>query len=131
MSVTKVPNGTKTVGVVVAGGALMWMLWQAQQSNIAAQAKSIGSLERLINQRLNSLERQVTDHTTLASHAIQQQDGIRALEGRVDRLEAWRETWIQTVPALDAKQNEQLRSLERVIFPHGIPADPIQRRRSR
>lgn len=123
MSMNGVANGAKTVvGYVVVGGVLgtlTWALWQAQQSNIVAQAKSIASLAGLINQRLNSLDRRVTEHTTLAGHAIQQQDGILALEGRVDRLEAWRETWIQTVPALDAKQNEQLRSLERVIFPDG------------
>ncbi len=41
-----------------------------------------------------------------------------SLGHRLDTLENWREKWILTVPALDARQNERLSSLERIVFSH-------------
>ncbi len=109
----KSANGARWSFVVMGAGLVAtwgWMLWQAQATNTS-------SLERLVDQRLVTLKGEVNDHTLLANHAVVQQDGINALRGRVGKLEAWRETWIQTVPALDSKQNEQLLALEREIFP--------------
>lgn len=101
-------NGAKAFGGLMAVGLLAtwtFMLWQSQ-------ASSTGFLERLMDQRVAAIER----HVTLADHPMAQTEGITAIQSRVDKLEAWRETWIQTVPALDAKQNERILSLERQTF---------------
>lgn len=98
-------NGAKAFGGLMAIGLLgtfTWNLWRAQDSKV-------GSLGDLLNQRLGSLEALVNRPQ---DHPAVQTERIAALTERLIKLEAWREEWIRTVPALDATQNERIKALE-------------------
>lgn len=66
--------------------------------------------------RQSALKDDLKDHGSPDSHSLVQTERIKALSERLDQLEAWRENWILTVPALDATQNGRLDMIERQLF---------------
>jgi hypothetical protein len=102
------------VAALVALVGLMFAYTRPMDQRICSLESQVAGVQRLIESRLDKVEQRVLQD--LASVRETALTGEEKLQSRVERLEEWRVTYNDSVPAINASQDKRLEAIERIVF---------------